>query len=410
MIQLLNRYTFFSAVVLLLFLLFSSSVYGQTVTPTPTSTSGLSPTPTTSGSSKELSDLQGKINELQSKLDELQKEGKTLKSQIAVMDNQIALTELRMDATQAEITDITLDIDITTNKIETLEQSLNALSEILISNVVTTYEVSLSGASPLQTLASSDSISDFFTRATYLKIVQDHHKRLIVETQQAKTDYANQRQIFEDKKKKVESLKAQLESYTQQLAQEKKEKTALLEATKSNESLYQQRLQAALAEQRAIRQITSGLGNAVSAGKVKEGDVIGYMISGRSPCSSGTHLHFEVYKGGSLQDPTGYLSNKSVTFENSPDSSFSFSGSWNWPLADTVYIEQGFGMTYWARSGWYAGGPHTGIDMFSNSMAVRAVKEGELFKGAIACGGGSLPFARVDQEESIQAYYLHITN
>jgi len=369
----------------------------QTVTPIPTPSQD---------NSQAVRDLQNQINDLQNKVTDLQKQEKTLSSQIVVMDSQIKLTQLRIDSTKQQITDITLDIDTTNKKISTLQNSLVKLTRVLINRIVATYEVGT--VQPFHILLSSNNVSNFFSRLNYLKIAQEHDKRLIYDTTQAKNDYANQKTIFEDKKKKVETLKAQLEGYTSQLNQEKKDKQALLSVTQNSESVYQQRLAAALAEQRAIQQITAGGGNAVSVGQVKEGDVIAYIISGSSPCSSGTHLHFEVHKNNSLQDPSQFLSNKSITFENSPDGSFSFGGSWSWPISDPVYIEQGYGMTYWARIGWYGGGPHTGIDMFSSSsLAVRTVKDGELFRGSIGCGGGSLSFARVDQSDGIQTFYLH---
>lgn len=352
-------------------------------------------------------DLSKCIQFFQEKVGELNKQGKTLSSQIAVMSNQIQLTEARIKATKQEIADLILDIDTTTKKISHLQNSLNSLTTILLNRIVATYEASR--VQPFEIILSSNNFSNFFSRLNYLKIAQAHDKKLIYETQQAKNDYANQKAIFENKKKKVETLKNQLEAYTNQLAQEKKDREALLKVTQNSEAVYQQKLQVALAEQRAIALIAAGGGNAVSVGNIKEGDVIGRMISGRSACSSGTHLHFEVHKNNSLQDPTGYLSNKSVTFENSPDSQFSFSGSWNWPLFDPTLIEQGFGMTYWARLGWYGGSPHTGIDMYSSSsLDVRAVKDGELFRGSISCGGGQMLFARVDQTDSTQTYYLHI--
>lgn len=356
---------------------------------------------------QDISDLSQKITCLENKTKDLQGQKKTLSSQIAVFDNQIRLTEYRIEATEQQISDLALDIDTTTKKIGGLEKTLDTLAGVLANRIVATYEVGR--MQPLQILLTSDSISNFFSRLNYLKIAQQHDKTLIYNTQQAKNDYANQKDIFETKKKKVETLKNQLVSYTAQLTREKRDKQALLEVTKNNEATYQQMLQSALAEQRAIQQIAAGGGNAVSVGRVKEGDLIGYMISGKSACSSGTHLHFEVRKDGGIQDPSQYLSNKSVTFENSPDGSFSFGGSWSWPLSDPIFIEQGFGMTYWARIGWYAGGPHTGLDLYSNSsLAVRAVKDGELFRGSIACGGGQLLFSRVDQTDGIQTYYLHI--
>jgi len=380
----------------------------QTVTPTPT------PTPTPAqDNSQAVRDLQNQINDLQNKVTDLQKQEKTLSSQIVVMDSQIKLTQLRIDSTKQQITDITLDIDTTNKKISTLQNSLVKLTGILINRIVATYEVGT--VQPFHILLSSNNVSNFFSRLNYLKIAQEHDKRLIYDTTQAKNDYANQKTIFEDKKKKVEALKEKLEAYTTELDQEKKNKQALLTVTQNSESVYQQKLQAALAEQRAIAQIGAGGGNVVDVGGVKEGNVIGSMISGRSSCSSGTHLHFEVHKNNLLQDPSGYLSSKSVEFDNSPDGQFSFGGSWNWPLSDPIKIEQGYGMTCYARPGCffaqgaYGGGPHTGIDMFSSSSpAVHAVKDGELFRGSIGCGGETLLFARVDQSDGIQTYYLHI--
>jgi hypothetical protein len=246
-------------------------------------------------------------------------------------------------------------------------------------------------------------------KTSYLKMVQEHDKKLIYDTQQARNDYENQKNIYEEKKKKVQELNDQLEEYNTQLEGEKKAKQALLEATKNSETLYQQKLSAALAEYQAIQKISEGLVAAVSVGSVQQGDVVGHVIVGRSACSSGTHLHFEVHNGN-LVDPAGFLSNKSVTFENSPDPQFSFTGSWDWPLLDPIRIEQGYGMTYWARTGWYGGGPHTGIDMYSDaSLNVRAVKDGQLYRGSVACGGGQLQFAKVDHGDGTQSYYLHIT-
>lgn len=354
------------------------------------------------------SDLQKKINDLQSKISELQGQEKTLSSQIAVMDNQISLTELKIASVEQQITDLTLDIDTTTKKISKLEGSLDNLTKVLINRIKATYIAG--SASSFQILLASSDVSDFVERANYLRIAQAHDKKLIYDTVQAKNDYSNQKTIFEDKKEQVEALKAELVAYTTQLDREKAGKAALLAETKGSEAEYQRRLQIALSEQRAISAIVSGGGNAVNVGSVKEGDVIGTVIPSSSPCSTGAHLHFEIHKDGSLQDPSGYLSNKSVTWDNAPDGQFGFSGSWNWPLSDPIYIEQGYGMTSYAQRGSYNGGPHTGIDMYSPNLAVRAVKDGTLYRGSYGgCyGGGQLLFARVDQSDGAQTYYLHI--
>jgi peptidoglycan hydrolase CwlO-like protein len=366
------------------------------------------PTPTPDSSkSKELSELDNKIKELEKKVSELKSQENSLSSQIGVMDNQIKLTEYRMNATKQEIMDITLDIDSATKRMKNLEGSLTDVSKVLLNRIVATYKAG--GYETLPMLLTSTSFTSALSRANYLRIVQQHDKELLLNTQQARNDYANQKQIFEDKRKKIEALKAQLEAYTGQLEQEKEDKDALLQQTKNQDNVYQRQLSAARAEQAAILQIGSGGGNAVASGPVNEGDVVGYIINGASACSTGAHLHFEVHKDGSLQDAANFLASKSVTWRNQPDGQFSFNGSWQFPLMDPIQIFQGFGMTSFARSGFYGGGPHTGIDMYStSSLAVHAVKPGQLYRGGISCGGGTLLFARVDQSDGTQSFYLHI--
>lgn len=354
-----------------------------------------------------LDDINNKIKDLEAKIADAKAQESSLSEQISVMDNQIQLTEYRINATQQQITDISLDIDSATKRMKNLEGSLTDVSKVLIKRIIATYKAT--GNETLPVLLTSNNITEAMSRANYLRIIQAHDKELLLNTQQAKTDYANQKKIFEEKKKKIEELKTQLVSYNDDLDRQKKDKDALLQQTKNQDKIYQQQLAAARAEQAAILQISSGGGNAVPEGPIHEGDVVGYIINGASACSTGAHLHFEVHKDGSVQDAANFLQNKNVTWDNSPDGPFSFTGSWPFPLSDPISILQGFGMTSFARSGFYGGGPHTGIDMYSNSsLAVHAVKQGQLYRGGVSCGGGTLMFARVDHDDGTQAFYLHI--
>ena len=392
----IKYFLFFISIFSFCFLLFNIA-QAQTATPTPT--------PTTD--SEKASALNNTIAELEKKLAETRSQANSLSSQIGVMDNQIKLTEARINFNKQQILDLTLDIDSATKRVKNLENSLADVSRVLINRIVTTYQVG--NIEPLHILLSSNDIESLYVRANYLKLVQEHDKKLMYNAQQAKNDYANQKNIFEDKKAKIEALKSQLEAYTTQLDKDKAAKQTLLTITKNDEATYQQRLQTARAEQAAISKIFAGGGNAVSVGPVNAGDTVGYVINGRSACSNGAHLHFETHNGG-YQDPSGHLENKSVIWDNGPDQPFSFTGSLPFPLSDPVRITQGYGMTYYASTlKYYNGGPHTGIDMFSSSsLAARAIKSGTLFRGSIACGGGQLPFARVDHDGGFQTYYLHI--
>lgn len=252
-----TKIVFFIGSVFFLNAVFPFSVSAQTPTETPTPTVSVAPTPDTS---KEQQELQNKINDLQNKVKEKQGQAKTLSSQIAAMDNQVKLTELRISSTKQQIVAISEDIQTATKKIETLEKSLENLTKILVNRIVATYEV---GSIPsLSILLSSDNASDFLSRLDYLRIAQESDKRLVFATQQAKNDYVTQKNIFEDKKKKVEALKAQLESYTKQLTVDKQNRQRLLTETRGDEANYQRLLAQAEAQLRAFSNFTASRGGA----------------------------------------------------------------------------------------------------------------------------------------------------
>lgn len=248
---------FLFATLFLLLTIFSGSniVFAQIPTETPVPT----PTPDTSSQDK-INELQSQISDLQKKIADAQSQAQTLSSQIAIMDNQINLTELRINATKQQIVGIVEDIKIATKKIVNLEGSLQNLTKILLNRIVVTYEVGT--IQPFQVLLVSNTASDFFTRLNYLRIAQMHDKELLYQTQQAKMDYANQKTIFEDKKKKVETLKNQLTAYSAQLDQEKKNKQTLLDVTRNDEAKYQKLLQEAQAQIQAFKSFASSQGGA----------------------------------------------------------------------------------------------------------------------------------------------------
>lgn len=225
-----------------LFLLLSNFAFAQT-TPTPAN-----------------QDLQNKINDLQNKINDLQGQERTLSSQIAVMDNQIKLTEYQIQATEKQITNLTLDIDTASKKIDKLQESLNNSIGVLLNRIVATYEVGT--IQPLQILLTSTNASDFLSRLNYLKIAREHDRKLVFNTQQAKTDYSNQKDIFENQKKKVEQLQQQLESYTKQLDQEKSNKQRLLAETQGSEANYQSLLAQAKAQLAGFQRFVTSQGGA----------------------------------------------------------------------------------------------------------------------------------------------------
>jgi hypothetical protein len=256
---------------------------------------------------------------------------------------------------------------------------------------------------PFALLISAADLSDIVSSFHYLKKIQEADRDLLVRLEEAQTNY-------KEEKVEQEQLQAKLESEKKSLDTQKYAKASLLEITRNDEVKYQELLSKARAELEAIQAIIAGKGEEVEVGGTNQGERVATMISGASACSTGGHLHFEVVKDGAHNDPANFLEPKSVEWDNAPDGPFSFTGSWPWPMNDPIRITQGYGMTYYAATlKYYGGSPHTGLDMVnSNNRTVKAVKPGTLFRGSIACGGGTLRYVHVDQTDGYDTYYLHV--
>ncbi len=355
------------------------------------------------------------ISKCSQSIDSARSKQQTLKSALLVLNSKISLVNAQIRQTTAQIVQLESDINTLSTVVSDLDKSLNDLTKVFLARVRAGYM--RRDPNPITLFFSSDSFAKLFTRIRYLSIVKSRDQLILSEMATARIDYDNQKQAKITKQKQVEDLKVQLTSQQKDLASQQQTKTNLLNITHNNELRYQNLLEEAQAELVAIQAIITGNGSEKEIGLVKESDIIAHIIPTASPCSTGAHLHFETTRNQVDVDPAGLLGPRSVVWSNSPDSPVTFTGSWNWPLNGTVRINQLFGITSFAKTGFYGyydaartqPRPHTGIDMVNDDLNVKAVKAGTLYQGIIACGGGDLKYAHVrNKDDGYDTYYLHV--
>lgn len=387
---------FFYAIFLFLLFAFvitqsTSLVLAQEQSPTPTTSSG--------ADTSKLNSLQSQINEYQTKVIELQGQAKTLSSQIQIMDNQIKLTELKIDEAKARLEEITGNIEVAKERIGGLEKNISVSAKALIGRINATYQVGRIDS--WQVFLTSDNISNFLTRLTYLRVVQAYDKKSIYAAQQSKDNYEREKTLLEEKQEEEEAVRIELEGYTTKLEQEKKQKDDLLAVTKNSEREYQKRLSDAMRELQQIQKAAQVLVS-TEPKDVKRGDLIGLM--GSTGYSFGAHLHFGVYGVSSLSDynyysnhenPANYLENRSVDWQTGcpgdpSGQTNTGGGSFSWPMdTGNLHITQGYGHTCYS-SVYYRGNPHPAFDMYNNSaILVKAVDDGKAYFCRNCTGDGA---------------------
>lgn len=239
---------------------YTTYVKADNTTPTPTPTVTPTPGSNSSDTSADQQALRDRIKDLEGKISDLQGTEKTLSSEIAVMDNQEKLTQLRIASTRNELAELDKNIQVASTRINKLEGSLTGVTRVLINRIRASYMAG--DTQSFQVLLTAKDAADFLHKEQYLKLMTEHDNQLLYQTEQAKRDYANQKEIFQDQQDKIKTLQAQLEDYTKQLDAEQQNKKNLLAQTQGSEDNYQRLLAQAKAQLAGFSRFTESQGGA----------------------------------------------------------------------------------------------------------------------------------------------------
>ena len=280
------------------------------------------------------------------------------------------------------------------------------MSKLLIQKIVEGYKQRT--VSLFSLLFDSENANDLLTKIKYVKTARDNNQKLLLQVQEAKLNFEEQKKLREEKKAELDNLRDTLAQQKNDLNNQKAAKQRLLTDTQNSEQVYQGLLAKAQAEYAAIQGIVAGAGTETQVREVKKGDVIATIISGSSCNSSGTHLHFIVQQGESIQNPFNYLKDIDHIDDTGGDP-WNPSGNWDWPISSPIEYHQGFGETWAVHNTWVGNiyRFHNGIDISGSSYNVYAVADGTLYKGSYTVGCALSYVKLLHKDSNISTLYLH---
>lgn len=317
---------------------------------------------------------------------------KSLKIQLEILDVELKEAELRLQKIEGEIQLSDMEIAQITGEIKKVEEEKNKNQDTLKKAIRVKYSQGDMGFTEI--IASSDSLSDILSKESYMQAIQQKINNAVKKIKELELELDNKRKKLENKKAVQENLRQEQLVMKNQLNSQMMAKNDLLQKTKGEQASYNNLFQQSLKEKSQVNyqiaRLTSGprkfypSGSSVS-GYVNIGDVIGYQ--GNTGFSTGSHLHFGLYKGGVDIDPMPYLSN----------------GYLIWPVNGKI-TQNYLGVFSHRGVGWPGG-----IDLVDYPGApVKAARSGRIIFNGGNTSSGFGHYIIIDHEDGFSTLYAHL--
>jgi len=255
------------------------------------------PTPTqvSADLNSEIADLEKQIDSYQSEVARLRGQANTYQNAFNQLNAEKNAIQAQVDLSQARYDKLVSDIAANEKKMgEQQKVMASAISDLAAESTT----------SPIEVLASSDSIGDYIDQQEYRSSIRDQLQQSIGQIKKIKAELTKQK---EDVKIVLEDQKAQRD----QLSAKEAEQASLLAATRGEEAAYQSLIgqkNAELADKRAAQAA------AMRGGNGAENIVWGSSSYPWMSSSMAYDDYCNYFSGGSAADPFGYCKRQCVSY------------------------------------------------------------------------------------------------
>jgi len=199
------------------------------------------------------------IKEYEKKLVDIRQQKNTLSTQIQEMDTQMYLTGLTIQRSEQKIIETQSEIEKLGSRIDNLDSSLNTLSKLLLQQITKSYK--MRSISLVELLFETKDMNDLTNKIKYLRSSQNNNQKLLIQVQEAKSSYEEQKVIREQKKQELDQLIISLNNQKVELKKQQALKQKLLADTNNDETTYQSLLTQAQAQLKGFKTFVSSSGS-----------------------------------------------------------------------------------------------------------------------------------------------------
>lgn len=198
-------------------------------------------------------------------IEECSKQDKELGSQLYDADVQLELINTQYNLSQAQfrqteqkIVNIEREVNILGSRIEGLDKSLTNLSGLLIQKIVESYKQK--STSLFDLIFDSQNASELLVKIKYVKTARDNNQKLLVQVQEAKSNFEEQKKLRDEKKTELDNLKILLAQQQIGLQNKKRQQDEYIITLKASKAETQRILNIARQQIAGFKSFVSNVG------------------------------------------------------------------------------------------------------------------------------------------------------